>query len=155
MRPLPSAALVAAMSLASGCFILGPDDRDLEDEIAAHRAQWVAERPQTYQYDVEHVCYCPEEAMGPVRVIVSGEEVVSRTYVDDGSAVSEHLAPFFPSVDGLFDVLQEAVDQDADQIHVSWDAETGIPREFFIDYSVSMADEEQGYTVVAMPQPGS
>lgn len=146
--------LLAATALAApGCGDLGPDSGDLRDEVARHRSRWEAGRPADYAYVLERLCFCGEEARGPVRLRVDGPDVLSRVYVTGGGSVSEDLAPWFPAVDGLFDVIDDALDRDAHQIQVTWDDETGLPMELWIDYEVNIADEEQGYRIVEVPAP--
>ena len=148
-------AAVLALSLAvglSGCSDQGPPP-GLAEEIALNRTVWQATRPQAYSYTILHQCFCGVEARGPVEVEVSGPTVVRRVYVDTGAEVDAQFAPSFPSVDGLFDILESAVDTEADEIKVVWDSTNGIPLNFSIDYDRETADEEQGYEVVAIPTP--
>lgn len=151
MRPLLT-TLALAVTLAA-CADLGPGDDDLRREIAANRAIWEALRPPIYVYEVERLCFCGETGRGPVRVRVASGQVQDRVYTSDGAPVSTELEPYFPGVEGLFDVLEDAVGQGAHQIQVTWDPETGIPLDFWIDYEANVADEEQGYRVVTAPHP--
>jgi hypothetical protein len=75
--------------------------------------------------------------------------VVSAVYVEDGSPAEVG----FPTVDGLFDVLEEAVRRDAHRVDVTWDPETGVPVDLYVDYDENVADEETGYRVTEIPTP--
>lgn len=144
------AAVLTTVSL--GCSDEGPRPSTLEREIAENRALWEAQGPRSYVYDLRHVCFCGREAVGPVHVIVEDGVEVARTYVDTGEAVPEAFSDVFPSVDGLFDVLEDAVRRGADDVRVTWGSGNGLPVDFFIDYSVNVADEEQGYQIVDPPR---
>jgi hypothetical protein len=53
----------------------------------------------------------------------------------------------YQTVEDLFAVLADAYDRGAASVRASYDAETGQPTEFFIDYDEQIADEEVGFTV--------
>ena len=154
MKRTLTLALLASATLFPACSDMGPGSDDLERQIATQRAIWKAYRPATYTFDVERLCFCAEEARGPVRVSVAGEQVRARTYLGDGSPVDASYHDLFPSVDGLFDILEEAVRGGAHQIQVTWDPVTGAPLDFWVDYEANLADEEQGYRLVAAPRAG-
>jgi hypothetical protein len=149
-KPALLPALLAA--LAAGCSDQGPHVGALEREIAANRALWEANGPSSYVYDVERLCFCGVEALGPVRVVVENGVAVGRTYVATGEVVPASFADLFPSVDGLFEVLTDAVQRGAADVRVTWGSGNGLPLDFFIDYSVNIADEEQGYRIVDPPR---
>ena len=146
-----SLRLLAVALLLGGCSDQGPDDPTLLEEIASNRAVWAAQRPQSYVYELERLCFCGEEARGPVLVTVVGGQVVEQTYSADDTPVPSNFADLFPAVDGLFDILVDAVDRDAHEVRVTWDVSTGIPGDFWIDYIEMAVDEEVGYRVVTFP----
>ena len=45
-------------------------------------------------------------------------------------------------INGLFEVIQDAIDDEADQITVSYDSELGYPTNIEIDYNVNAIDDE-------------
>ena len=137
------AVLAATCGSIGGCGDLGP----LPSELERNRDLWLDTRPADYTYAVERLCFCGLESRGPVRVTVQGSSVTERVYVDSGQPVSSPFEDFFPTVDGLFDLLEEAFAQDAHDIQVTYDADTGVPIDFWIDYQENLADEELGMTV--------
>ena len=150
MRLLSPMLLLLA---ASACSDQGPP-LGVRGELEVNRARWEASRPTSYSYTVERRCFCGVDARGPVVVRVSGGAVVARTYRDTGQAVPEALRDLFPPVGGLFDILEDALDGGADHVQVTWDSASGVPLDFFIDYEENVADEEQGYGVLALPSTG-
>ena len=138
-------SLLLCLSLG-GCADLGFDVRTLTDLERAQR-RWERWRPDSYVYAIERLCFCPVEYRGPVRVRVDGNVVSERTYVDTGQPVPAAMADGFPAVNGLFVILASALDEDAHEVRVSYDPETGVPLDFWIDYQEMTADEELGMRV--------
>lgn len=139
--------------LVVGCGDADPGS-DLRQVVDRNRARWVSARPDAYSYEVARSCFCPETHLGPVIVTVVGGQVVERRYSGSGEPVDEEVAPAFPTVEGLFDILLDAIDAHAFSVQVEWDDATGVPLHFFIDYAQAIADEESDYTVVALPVEG-
>jgi uncharacterized protein DUF6174 len=138
-------AAILAVAALGGCSVLDPDDGQ-RGELESARERWQREGPGAYRTTQTHVCFCGTEVRGPVmlRVTASG---TTRTYVADGRAVPSDLVKFFPTVEGLFDEIESALDEGADQVRVTYDPTTGAPLDVFIDYSERTADEEQGWTL--------
>lgn len=143
--------ILAVLCLLGGCADVGPELGGLAEEVAQHRRMWEARGQSAYVYELERQCFCGVEARGPVRVTVEGNQVTGRIYSDSGGAVPEPFAHLFPTVDGLFDILEDALARSAERVEVTWDDESGFPWSFFIDYSVTMADEELGYSILSGP----
>lgn len=140
-------AVLALVLAGGGCDILDPNDNGPLTDLEVNRQRWEQVRPESYSMVLQRLCFCTEAGLGPVRIQVVGTTATERVYVDSGDPVPETLAPFFPTVDGLFDVLVDAMDRDAHQIQVTYDGDTGIPVDIWIDYQANVADEEQGYQV--------
>lgn len=135
-----------------GCGGSQSDREALAEEIEINRAVWEAQRPDHYRFVLSHQCFCGPEALGPVELEVVDGVAVRRTYVSDGTEVPASLAQVFPTISGLFDLLAGAVETGADEIQVTWDPATGVPRQLFVDYQVNVADEEEGYRVDEGPE---
>ena len=143
--------VLATLSVSAACSDLGPETPQ-QDELQEAKERWQSLRPARYVYTVERLCFCPEDARGAVRVTVDGETIVSQLY-DDGRAVEASAVEWFPSVDGLFEVLREAFDGGAHEVRVSYDPQLGVPVDFWIDYSQNTIDEELGFVVTDAVQP--
>lgn len=124
-------------------------------ELERARALWEATGPDDYTYAVKRLCFCGY--LGPVRVTVEDGAVVSIVPVGDEEAPFELTEDYFPGVDGLFDILEDAVERDAHAITATYDPETGVPVSFYIDYEEQAADEELGMEVTepVSETPGS
>ena len=60
--------------------------------------------------------------------------------------------PDYLSIDGLFDLIQDAIDRSAFQISVKYHGELGYPLWAAIDYDRRIMDEEKGFQVGAFTQ---
>jgi hypothetical protein len=146
------AGVCALAFLSAGCGAVGPEDPRLE-ELEAHLARWDSTGPMSYVYAIERLCFCPEEYRGPVRVSVQDGEAVEHVYVGSGLPVPEAIADGVPPVEGLFAILRAAIESEADRIDVVYDAELGVPLDFWIDYLEMAADEELGVQVTEAVTP--
>ena len=144
-RPWPASWAWAASLLlgASGC-LFGPDD-PLDGErkrLLEARTLWRAQGLMDYRYTFRRSCFCAPPATDPVIVTVRGNAVVFVARVDDGAPVDPAS---YDSIEGLFRLLEEAIDQEAHQVRAEYDAELGFPKTAFIDRDAMIADEELGF----------
>jgi hypothetical protein len=137
--------LIVACSVLAGCS--DPFGVRTLTELERARRRWEAWRPETYAYAVERLCFCGSKYRGPARVHVRGDSVMARVYVDSGEPVSATFAGAFPSVEGLFEILVDAYERHAHAVRVTYDPESGVPVDFWIDYQEMAADEETGVRV--------
>ncbi len=140
--------LLAALSLSACTIITGPDDWDQEQrDLSRALRRWTSQGIDDYEFVVRRDCYC---AMGgvAVRVVVQNHLVVSREIDLTGVAVPSSAAYLYPSIDGLFGLLQGAIDDRADEITARYDSSYGFPTDLWIDYDRRIADEEEGYVLL-------
>lgn len=119
---------------------------DTDDDLAANRQRWQAQGPEDYRFTYTRQCFCPPQARGPFEVTVRDGKVETVTYKGEGEPMERPLSEY-QTVEDLFAVLADAYDRGAASVRASYDAETGQPTEFFIDYDEQIADEEVGFTV--------
>ena len=105
-------------------------------------AVWAAQGIDDYHYIVQVSCFCIVEATRPVMVEVREGQVVSFTYVDDGTAADPALFERYDSIDKIFAIISEAEAQEPARLDVTYDEATGVPQSIAIDISEQMADEE-------------
>ncbi|MCK5439034.1 MAG: hypothetical protein KAI97_03785, partial [Gemmatimonadetes bacterium] len=117
-------------------------------ELEANRGRWIGLGVMDYDLTLLRGCFCPIESIGPVMVRVRGGEIVFQTYTETGMPVPEQQKLFFPAVIGLFDVILQSIESGADHITVTYDSETGVPAEIFIDSIEGAVDDELRITVV-------
>lgn len=120
---------------------------ELRAEIAAQRAKWAAQRIDDYQLTFSRVCFCAPEGAGLVVLSVLEDEPVELLYFLSGDPVAPEWQSVFPTVHGLFDFLEDAIDRGAEQIDVDFDPDLGLPTSVRVDYRIAAADEEIGYEI--------
>jgi hypothetical protein len=54
----------------------------------------------------------------------------------------------YPTIDGFFDLVQDAYDRDAYEVQVEFDPDRGYPTRIWIDYVQMMADDEVDFTLL-------
>jgi hypothetical protein len=113
-------SLAVSVALAS---CSGPTDT--RDTLAAARARWTSRGPASYSVTIVRMCECLPEMSGPVVLTVRNGTVESRLYAND-AAVSAAYAPLFPPVEGLFDIVDGAIDGE-ETLSVSYDEQFGFP----------------------------
>lgn len=137
--------LLAAPLASCSALQTGPDD-EVQTELNRQRRRWRAQSIDDYTYTVQRICFCLPDYTAPVRVRVRDGAVTERSYAERSGEVPAEDARFWPPVEGLFDLVQDAIDRDAHSIQVQYHPELGYPTSVQIDYDQMMADEELGMT---------
>jgi Family of unknown function (DUF6174) len=147
--PRVLSVLLITASLSACTIITGPDDEwDREQrDLSRARRLWSAQRIDDYEFVVRRECFCPMGGVA-VRVQVRNYLVVSREIDLTGVAVPSSLAYLYPSIDGLFGLIQGAIDDRAHEITTRYDSSYGFPTDLWIDYDRRVADEEEGYVLL-------
>lgn len=135
------AVAVSAVAWSACTTGTGPDL-----DLAEARDRWAARGPASYAVTVTMACFCGELS-NPVLVTVRNGAVESRVYVATGAPVNPQAAAFFPAVDGLFDVIESAMNKPAGSLDVDYDPVLGHPTRISIDWSSKYVDDEVTYTV--------
>lgn len=116
------------------------------------RAQWEATGIDSYRYTFGFSCFCAptnEETAGPGEYVVTVRNGVIESAVQksNGATLNARQLESMQTVDGLFDVLDEAlVDDQADSVEVGYDETLGYPVDIAIDYYLGAADDEIWYS---------
>lgn len=123
-------------------------------ELDANRALWDLQGISNYDFLMQTICFCLPEVTRPGVVSVRSGAITS---VIDAETSEERDPGSFLTVDGLFDVLQEALDQEADWILAEFDGASGYPHSIDVDYSLGASDDELSYRargLVVVPEAG-
>ena len=140
-------ALALLPALAACESISGVDDLAREQsELDRNWDRFERSAPLSYSYVVRISCNCTSDVTRPVTVWVDRGSVEYLYYEDDGRAVPLSYANSFPSVEQLFDAIQDGIDNQADYIDVEYDFTYGYPTSVYIDYDRRVADEELSLT---------
>ena len=119
-----------------------------EVELDSHLSLWQQARSGDYSYEYNVLCECSDNFGQPVKVTVTNGEIKSVVYAESGEMGKAgdppviSGSPRYHTIDRLFDVIQEAIDNEADQITVSYDSEFGYPTNIDIDRNINTIDDE-------------
>ena len=119
-----------------------------EVELDSHLDLWNQARLGDYTYEYNVLCECPDNLGQPVMITVSGGVIESVVYAESGELVQSGDPPVvvglprYHNIESLFEVIQDAIDNEADQLTVSYDSEFGYPMNIEIDYMINSIDDE-------------
>ncbi|HJU73402.1 MAG TPA: DUF6174 domain-containing protein [Gemmatimonadaceae bacterium] len=129
---------VATLFLVAGCGLFTGND-DEEARLRAAEVRWTRASVQDYQIVVQYLCFCGYTR--PVRLTVRSGNVVSRVDAETGEAVPSY-ATHIADVAGLFQLIRDAIDDDAHILEASYDGNFGYPKFVNIDYVKNAVDDE-------------
>jgi hypothetical protein len=133
------AALIISAACSDGT---GPNPAFAQ---ARAKALWADEGPASYSITIFRACECLADR--PVVVTVVGGVVESRRYAEAGDDVPANYAGLFPSVDGLFDMIDDLRRQKVAMIDVQYDPVDGHPTRIDVDRVRRTVDDEFRYTI--------
>lgn len=138
---------VAATLGLGGCGIVDPLQHESSD-LSYYWERWISAGYTSYDYIIVHDCYCVTEGI-PVEVSVRDDRVVAVRYADTGTPLATDLALQYRDIDGLFQLIDDALTRNAYSIDARYNSSYGFPRDVFIDYEQRVVDEEFGFRIVA------
>lgn len=165
-------ALTAALAIASpaplGCSSEVPSETArvemlarVGDEWSAARQRWVEAGVPYYTFVIARSCECLPEIGRPTRVIVRRragarvEVIESITDAQTGEPASEERKLYVLSVDGLFSLIEKAIDDGAADVRVVYDEAKGYPSSLYIDPNGTTVDDELILRVSGFQEAGS
>jgi len=137
MRTSLACLILTLMTLGTACS-QSADDHGL----GSARTHWMNQLPSSYSFTWTQSCYCIPDMTRPIRITVASGQITSAVFADDQQAVGDPVRRNLQTIDGVFDKIQAALDQGADEVTVDFDPTRGYPRSVFVDYSRQAADEE-------------
>ena len=149
MRKNFTVSSIALLSLLTGCGILGIGEDSERERLESSLRKWSENAPPRYHFVLERLCFCPLEVVSAVEIRVEGGVVTSRRYVQSGQPVTAQYVQLFPSMEGVFDLIEDALDRDAGRIEVTYDSRYGYPFDATIDYIRNAVDDELSFRVRA------
>jgi len=131
IRKLAGVLLLAVA--AAGCDNPFDNDQFQREELARARALWGREGGPSYTFTLELQCYCASgTSLAPVSVTVKNDQPVSRIYkkanpADPSVTASAEVFGPYDTVDELFEVIEDAIDRDANVLQVGYNDAKGFP----------------------------
>lgn len=150
--------LITASFLLSGCSLLGDSDDPLV-RLRQHEQIWSERNISNYRYNLTIACFCSLAGFTPATVVVQADTVHAVLNPETGDPIrhpgtdaplSDDLLAEIPTIDGLFDVIYRAIENEADELTVEYHASFGFPRTIDIDYIEEAVDDEIGYRAEAL-----
>ena len=137
----------ALFAVGSGCSNpLGPQ----EDEIAEAVGRWDVADVEDYVFEFQRLCFCGGETIRRIRIDVRSGAVTGAIYVDDGSPVGDEYRQGIPTIETLFEEIQDAIDREAHSLDASYHSALGYPTSVEIDYIENAVDEEMAFNVYTL-----
>lgn len=131
-------AFALALAACTGSGSSTPEETELE----ANRTTFHTAMTGSYTFHWRQSCECTQEATAEMLITVTNGTISDAIYVETEQPVPQNLREHLDTIDGVFDRIQDAIDQNAHMIHVEYDATLGFPKSVAIDYSEQIADEE-------------
>lgn len=129
-------AIAGIAFLTSGCQLLGFEGVDDNDD---HRERWAEHHDGSYSYRLMRGCFCP--LGGEFRVQVVDFAVVDVTDLLRDDPVDSTRFDEIETVEDLFDLIDRARAEHADELHVEY-APEGYPSAVNIDWYKQAVDDE-------------
>lgn len=133
---------LSAAALLTGCGIVDSDpwdDRRLELNVA--RAHWAAADPGSYRFTFFRGCFCAGP-IGRYVVTVTDGTVTAAVGEPDGDPVADAALGQFATMEDLFDVIEDAIRNEADGFQVAYDPEYAFPTLIDLDRDENAVDDE-------------
>ena len=118
-------------------------------QLTMARARWATLGLIDYEFRMNWVRFCITEYRAPVDLEVRDGKIVGGVYAPDSGLTSAVELSRYETVKGLFDLITDAIVQDAHSIEASYHPEYGYPESVFIDYDERIADEERGFVITS------
>jgi hypothetical protein len=139
-------ALVLVALSASGCSSpFGLDEKRL---LAGAREQWDDRPFRDYVFETGRACFCREEDIGPVRITVRQNEIVTVTQIETGEAAAPES---WYTIEQLFDLIPQFAGQNGvKDVAVEYDPTLGYPSSVRVRFDDNVLDAGSSYAVSAV-----
>ena len=125
-------------------------------ELDSQRTLWEQTRSSDYTYEYNVLCFCSDNLGQTVKATVTNGAIESVVYAESGEYGESGKPPVrwggglgYHTIDSLFDVIQDAITNEADQLTVSYNSEFGYPTNVEIDRMINAIDDEYTFTASA------
>ena len=136
-------------------FRLGPIDQPpspppTEEQLLLdeNRTLWHQAGINDYRYTYRRSCFCaPQE---DIVTVVKGGIIAEAFFTPSGTPLSADQIGNVVTIDRLFAIIQQAIDNKAAKLGVTYHADLGYPEKVYIDQVASIADEEITHMVLEL-----
>jgi hypothetical protein len=121
----------------------------------AAKAKWLKAKLSDYRFTLMQSCECLPEAIEPTVIVVRGDKVAEAFYKRTGIAVDSVRQSRLPTINGLFQMIDDAYAKPAALVRFKANVDVGYLEEIFVDRDAAMVDEELIYLVTDFQIQGS
>lgn len=148
--------VLAVVGFAAGAMPMrGGGDAKALERLRKERAKWQRSGPDSYIMWMQRSCDCVGDLAGAFVVTVEDGVVEDVRFASGGpmGTPSQDAADSIPTVEGLFDILEEALMDSASSVSVTYNRENGAP-DYFLVEGRTPADDFS-YTILFVDAPPS
>lgn len=138
MKKLGIGIIIMAMTI--GCTLI-----QFRNTLDEKREAWDALNITDYSYDYHALCFCPYEYTAWKHIVVSNDVIVNVSYVETNLTIPASEYAAYPTVDGLFDMIEKALADKVDSIEVEYDQTHDYPVHIALDPIYNAIDDEISY----------
>ena len=120
-------------------------DSPLVQELQENRQLWRSQQLKNYQYIYQQRCFCVPPSNTPLKVSVKNDKITQVVNLNTDQRLTDLTFP--KTIDQLFNIIQDAIQRNADEILITYDKTLGYPNRIAIDYQRILADDEITYIV--------
>lgn len=120
----------------------GDDYGDFQKLLDRNIAQWESQQLEEYAFSYERSCFCT-----PLRqssLVNDGEVIRSYDNLEKVFVPNDDLEDHV-TIEDLFALVQEAIDEKADALSIEFDEDFGYPVRVSVNFSYAVADDEISY----------
>jgi hypothetical protein len=110
--------------------------------LRAHAQLWADHGPRDYELVIQRsTCECLPEWLVPIRLTVRDGQIHGVVHHETGDTIT--TPPYHAmTIEGLFAVIEDAINQYAHEVDVRYHGESGYPTSIFIDHHPDHVDDE-------------
>jgi hypothetical protein len=134
--------LTRTLYLCIMCAVLASctiDNDSRQQQLNDAKALWQKSNTGYYQVDFARTCFCLY--LPKVRASIYDGDIVSAIAMD-GNAIEEQQKTMVINIESAFERIQSAIDNNAQELDVTYSKENGAPLSVYIDMSAATADDE-------------
>ncbi len=139
-RRLSAFGLAIVLPVVAGCSGIFDPDYNEQRDLERARDRWYATRAFEYEVTVDRQCECLYT--GRIRMLVRGGVPIAAVDRYSGAPVPLSVLRYYPSVEELFDLIDDALYGSSVRVDVSYDHSYGFPRVTYIDYDRFYTDDD-------------
>ena len=112
----------------------------MRNQLDEQRQIWANQHVTDYTFRQQRLCFCG--FIAPVEITVQGGAITKIVVVETGEELDVAQFTVYDTAEGLFALVEDALDRDAHTLQVTYDATFGYPSNITVDYRENVADDE-------------